>query len=156
EGMVEVEEAGYRDWAAEGATELVALERVDGLHSVDVAEVVRGVEVAIADEPEQAAVVLVAAAAGNDVNDASRVLAVFGVVIAGLDAELLYGVRHGEWGVDVGVLVDVVAAIEEVVRLADSCAVCGNRDGYREGLSGTLISLCGRGDNDAGDKRCES
>jgi hypothetical protein len=44
------------DGAADDAAELVALERVDGFYAVGVAEVVGGVEDAVADELEEIAV----------------------------------------------------------------------------------------------------
>src|ERR1700684_2406644 len=87
-GLVEVRNA---ERAAHCAAKLVALERVDGLAVGGgvIAEVRCCIQVAIADELEQVAVIMAGSALGNNVNHAAGVLAVLGVVVAGLDAELL-------------------------------------------------------------------
>src|SRR5215469_3449358 len=68
ESVVEMEDVWDGDGTAEGSAELIALERVDGFDSVDVAEVVRCVEGAVADVLEEVAVVLRRSAARDDVN----------------------------------------------------------------------------------------
>jgi hypothetical protein len=109
--VLTVVEMGNDNRAAYGTAELVAFERIHRLFAVDVAEVVGGVELTIADEPKGAAVERVGAALGDDVDHAAAVLAVLGVVVAGLYAELLKGIGHGERSVDIGVLINVIAAV---------------------------------------------
>ena len=112
------------------------------------------VEVAVAEELEQIAVEGRAAGAGDDVDDGAGALAELRVVVAGLNAELLHGVRHREGRVDVGELVDVVAAVEQVVGLVGQRAVGGGDDGGGEGLAIALVdpvALIG-GVTDTGDE----
>src|SRR5262249_22216702 len=103
---------------------LIALEGIAGGR-----EVVAGVEDCIADEAEGVAMEAVAAGAGDDVDDAAGVLSVFRAVVAGLDAELLHGVGHGEGQVDVAQEVGIGDAIEGVAGLIAVAAVDGYRDG---------------------------
>ncbi len=58
EGMLSVEEAGKRNGSANCPAKLVPLERVDCLDPIDIAEVVRRVEYAIANIFKQIAVKL--------------------------------------------------------------------------------------------------
>ena len=74
-----------------------------------------GVEVAVAEKLECIAVEPVSAGFGDDVDDRAGALAELGVVVAGLYAEFLQGVRERERAVDVGHLIDVVAAVQKVV-----------------------------------------
>src|SRR5262249_61495931 len=59
------------------------------------------------------------------------ILAIFRAVIAGLYAELLEGIGIREWLVDVGVLVNIVAAVELITDLVLACTV--HCDLYRAG-----------------------
>ena len=146
ECLVAVEEVRNLQRSAHGAAKLIAFEQVRGVGScLDiVGEVVRRVQVGIADIFKQIAVIAVGAALGDDVHHAARVLAVLSVVVVGFDAELLDCIGHGEGHVDVGVLVDVVAAVEHVVGLPRQCAVGGDRNRRGEGLGIPLVGLCGR------------
>ena len=139
-------------WAVDRAAELVALQVVASLHSVDVREVVGGIEDAVADVLECVAVILVGAAASDDVDHAAGVLAVLGVVVAGLYAELLQDIREWKGRVDVGVLVDVVAAVQHVVHLVGARSVDGHSSNHRERLGRPLIDVGAGCDDDAGDE----
>ena len=87
--------------------------------------------------------ILFGAAFGDDVDHAARVLSVLGVVIAGLNAELLDCVRHGEWSVHGGVFVDIVAAIEKIIGLTNSRAIgAWNRDNTDEREEASLTAIC--------------
>ena len=92
---------------------------------------------------------LVGAALGDDVHHAAGVLAVLRSVVVGLNAEFLNGVRHGERHVDVGVLVDVVAAVKHVIGLADECSVGRDGNDHGEGLGISLVGLGRRSDGNA-------
>src|SRR6185437_5660473 len=100
------------DRAADGAAELMPVEIIGASGKVGA-----GVEVAVAQELERVAMKLRGASPGNDVNDGPGALAELGIVVAGLDTELLHRVGHGEGRVDVREFVNVVAAVEEVVGL---------------------------------------
>ena len=82
---------------------------------------------------------LLAAGLGDDVDDGAGALAELRVVVAGLDAELLQGVRDRERTVHVGHFVDVVAAVEEVVRLVGQSSVGAGDDGGGECLAVALV-----------------
>jgi len=93
---------------------------------------------------------LLASGLGDDVDDGAGALTEFGVVVAGLHAELLQRVGEGEWPVDVGHLIDIVAAVEEVVRLVGQGSVGAGDYGSRECLSIALVdtvALVGGVDN---------
>jgi len=120
------------EWAAEGAAELVALKGigVGREHAVldHGREVVMSVEDAIAEIFEKIAVIFFGAGLGDDVDHAAGVLAVLGLVVAGLYAELLQRVWEREGCIDVGVFVNVVAAVEKEVGLVGAGAVGGDED----------------------------
>src|SRR5215475_14282014 len=71
----------------------------------------------------------------HDVHDSSGVLPVSRAVIAGLHAEFLERVRHGEGLIDVGIFVHVIAAVELVTNHILPRAVGRNRHSARKGLS---------------------
>ena len=73
-----------------------------------------GVEVAVAQVLKRVAMELLAARLADDVDDRAGALAVFRVVVAGLNAELLQRVWERERSGDVGHLVRVVAAVQHV------------------------------------------
>jgi len=97
------------------------------------------VEDAVPEIFEEIAVILLGTGLGDDVDHAAGVLAVLRLVVAGLHAELLQRVGERERGVDVGVLVDVVAAIKQIVGLIGARSVRCNQDVDRECLRITLV-----------------
>ena len=140
------------DWASNDSAELIAFERVDGFYAVDVAEVVGGIEDAVADELEEITVEGVGAGFGDGVDDGTGVSAVAGGVVGGLDAELLESVGEGEGLIDVGVDVVIGGAVEVEAGLVSAGAVGGDGDGDGDGLVLTLVgSIVGRLDG-AGDE----
>ena len=84
-----MEEAWDRYRTAHGSSELIPLQWIDGLYAVDIAEVVCRIENPIADIFKQVAMISAAAAPRNDVDDAACVLTILGVVVVGLNTELL-------------------------------------------------------------------
>ena len=58
-----------------------------------------------------------------------------------MHAEFLHGIRHGKWGVDVGVFVDIIATVEQVVCLTDTSAVGRNGEGHGKSLGVALVGL---------------
>ena len=141
EGVVGMEKPGDFHRTTDGSTELVALQRVNRLHAIHVSEKVRRIEGAVAHEFKEVAVEPVAAALGDDVDHAARVLAILGVVVAGLNAELLYRVRHGERRIDVGVLIHIIAAVQQIVRLPHASSVGGDGHNDRKRLGISLVGL---------------
>ena len=129
----EAEELVATDGAAEGAAELVLMERI-GRGGVEVARV----DVVVADELEDVAVVLVGAGAGDGVDQAAGVDAVLSAEHGGLDGELAERIREGERQVDVGHVVIVVAAIETPDGGVSLTAGDGNGDG--------LVAVLGAGE----------
>src|SRR5262249_60023932 len=85
------------------------------------------------------AVEAVRAGLGYDVDYSPGILAVRRAVIAGLNAEFLKRVRHGKRLVDVGVLVNVVTAIQLVADLVLPRPIRGNGHRPREGLGRALV-----------------
>src|SRR3989442_1170677 len=86
-------------------------------------EVRLGVEVTVAQEFKRRAVELSASRSGDDIYHSAGALAVLGVVVTGLNAELLQCVREGERSVHIGHLIDIVSAVEKVVRLVGQRSV---------------------------------
>ena len=138
EALVSLPETRNLERTTEGAAELVALEGicVGRKHAVldHCREVVVSVEDAVPEIFEEIAVILLGTGLGDDVDHAAGVLAVLRLVVAGLHAELLQRVGERERGVDVGVLVDVVAAIKQIVGLIGARSVRCNQD-RRPGMS---------------------
>src|ERR1700676_425473 len=83
----------------------------------------------------------VAAGLSNDIDDTARVLTIFSVVVAGLDAEFLERVWKRKWLVDVGVFVDIIAAVEHEVRIGGARTVYRHGNRRREGLGQPLIRI---------------
>ena len=151
-----------QDWAADGSAELVAFQGIANLNQrrggrrLGVAEVVGCIQVSVADVLEEIAVPLVGSGLGDYVDDAAGVLAVLCAVVAGLDAELLERVRHGEGRADVGIFVDVIAAVEQVVGLIGTGAVSRDGEDAREGLLIPLIGALVGSPDYAWCKQCQS
>ena len=122
------------DRAADGAAELVAPQRV-----LRQREGVLGIEAAVADELEEAAVDIVGARLGDDVDDGGGVVAVARGERARLDLEFLEGIRERHRQIEVGAGVVVVGAVHDVDGAArairrpprsarsDSCGSTQNR-----------------------------
>ncbi len=74
--------------------------------------------------------VLIGPGLGNDIDDAARVLPILSSVVAALNAELLERIGKREGCIYIGVLIDVIAAVEQEVCLIGARAVDGdeNRD----------------------------
>ena len=148
------EEEGFvfEDGSTEGAAVLVAFETVVGAATGDGVkggEKVAGVETVVAEEPVGAAVEVIGAGAGGDVDDAAGAATVFGGVAVGLDTDFLDEVGVGEGVGDGAVGVHVVAAIHEVVDAVGFAAADGNGDliGGLEGGADVLAD----GDDAGGD-----
>lgn len=133
-GALSFGDVGDDNRSADDAAELVAMDVIG--HGC---EVIPGVEVAVAQELEGVTMELAAARLGHDVNDCAGALAEFGVVVAGLNAELLKCVGEWEWTVDVGHFIHVVAAVEEVIRLVGKCTVGAGDYGSRKCFSIALV-----------------
>ena len=101
------------DGAAEGAAELVAVQRRGGEREPRI-----GVQVVVAEELEQRAVKLVAAGARDDVDHAAGEASVFGAVAVGHHAELFHRVGIGRDVAGVAQAGHVGAAIQVVVHRA--------------------------------------
>src|SRR6266849_2569868 len=101
------------DGAAECAASLIALERI-----LDCPSARPRVEGLVAQEFECVPMELVRARASDDVHHGAGVLTVLSAVVTGLYAEFLQGIRHGEWLVHVGVLVNIVATVQLIADLA--------------------------------------
>src|SRR5262249_13194784 len=130
----------WRHRTAEAESELIAL---DGVAS---GKEVSGVQLIIAKILEQAAVKLVRARAGNDVDHATNTAPVLRVERARLDTELLDGIRTGKRQRDVGEAVVVVAVVKHIIRAHAARAV--DRDGNdvaREGLRVDRPATCALG-----------
>ena len=123
------------DGSADSAAELVAMDIVG--HG---SEVRSGVEVAIAQELECVAMELAAAGLGDDIDHRARALAIFGVVVAGLNAELLQGIREWERAIDVGHFIHVVAAVKEEILLIGKGTVRAGDYGSGKGLPIALVN----------------
>ena len=100
------------DGAAECPAELVLAKDAAGGR-----EVVAGVQIGVAEEVEGVAVKCIAARFGDDADLAAAVLAVFGVVVAGDDAELGDGIEVGNDGrAGVHILFRIAAVHAEIIR----------------------------------------
>jgi len=119
------------DGAAESAAVLIAL---DAIGSGGRGKEILGVERGIAIEFEGVSVEIICAGLGDDIDDAARVRSVFRAVVAGLHAEFLERIGERKRLIDVGVFVNVVAAVELVANRILPSAICGEGDGAREGL----------------------
>ncbi len=91
----------------------------------------------------------------DDVDHATGILAILGVVVARLDTELLHRVRHRKRSIYVGVFVDVIAAVQHIVRLVRAGAICGDRHNTREALLVSLIGALVRCPHHARNQQCE-
>ena len=90
-------------------------------------EEVACIHASVAQELERRSVELVGSRLGDDVDDGSSGVAVFGVVVACLNTELLDGVRVGEDRVVAPDDIRVSAAIELVAHLAPSRSIRRDR-----------------------------
>ena len=82
---------------------------------------------------------LVGTSFGDDVDYRAGALSEFSIVVRGLDTEFLQRVRKREGIVNVGLFVQVVAAVKEEVFLIREGAVGTADDGCRECFAGALI-----------------
>src|SRR5690348_3978390 len=114
----EEKEAVLLDRAAGAASELIALEEVMCWR-----EEVAGIQVAVAQKLEGAAVQLVGAGFGDHVDNRAGAAAVLGAVAVGLNAELLHRIRIWEGIVHIGVVVLVAAAVQIVIDVVGAGAV---------------------------------
>ena len=80
-----------------------------------------------------------AAGPGHDVDDCTRALPILGAVVTGLNAELLESVGKWEGSIRHRVLVHVVAAVQQVIRLVRPRAIGGDRYGSRERLRVSFV-----------------
>ena len=125
------------DRTTDSATVLIALDLIVGGGG---SEIVLGIEVRIANKLEDIAVEIVGTGLGDDVDDATGILTVLGAVVAGLDAEFLESIGKRKRLIDVGVFIDVIAAIELVTDGVLPGAVRRVGHGPRKGFCGTLVS----------------
>ena len=100
------------DLIADRAAVLITLEGI-----VRGGEEVACIHVPIADKLEEIAVPLVGTRLSDDVDDTAGVEAIARGKAAGFNAELLQGVGERERQVDVGVSIDILAAIQQIVGL---------------------------------------
>ncbi len=142
----EEEELVGDDLAAEGSAELIALDGVLGG-----GEEVGGVDDVVADEVEDGAVPLVGAGVGDGVDERARVDTVACGQRVGFDGELVQRVGEGIGQVDVGEVVGVVSAVEDVVVVVALASGDGD-DGGAGVVLGADHVVAGRGDGTAGDE----
>ncbi len=140
------------DGSADGAAILVALNRIRRSWC---GEEVLCVEDRIAHKLKRVSVETVRTGLRDDVDDAAGILPVFRAVVAGLHAELLKRVGEREGLVDIGVLVHIVSAVEQVANGVLSRTIGRISHGAGEGLGGSLIRAAIRGINRAGDQKGE-
>src|SRR5262249_29463730 len=104
----------FLDRSADGSAELVTAECV-----LRGGEIIARIEGSVANKFEQASVDLVAAGFGDGVDHRPRMKSIAGGNAAGLNAELLQGIRERERQVHVGMRVVMVAAVEQIVIAVD-------------------------------------
>src|SRR5262245_110190 len=92
------------------------------------------VENLVADKLESITMKTVSPRPRYYVHHRPRVLSVFCAVVAGLNTEFLQSVRHREGLIDVGILVNVVAAVERIADHVLPRAVGCNRHRSWKGL----------------------
>ena len=129
---------------ADRSTELVTMQRVGGAGEVGLR-----VEVPITEELERCAVKLACSGPRNDIDDGAGGLTVLGVVVAGLNAEFLQCIREWKWRIDVGHLIEIIAAVQEEVLLAGLRAIGGDGDRGGKCLGAPLIEPIARCNDDA-------
>src|ERR1700733_6238090 len=117
------------DGSPDGSSELIAVEGVNSGRKV-----VAGVEGAVSQKLEAVPMEVGASGLGDDIDDAARVLAVFGLIVAGLNTELLQSIGEREGLIDVGEFVVVIAAVEPVIGLVGARPVGGNGHDHRKCL----------------------
>ena len=107
---------------SERSAELVSFQGVSS------GEEVGGVQVIISEELEQRPMYLVRARARNHVHHTAHAAAVLRIERAGLNAELLHGVRIRKGQRDVRVRIVVVGVVQDVIRPVSARAVDGDAD----------------------------
>src|SRR5262249_29464819 len=117
------------DWSTGGSPKLITLELIF-LCGMPRSRIENGV----AQKLETISVKLIRSGFGYHIDDAACVFPRFCAVVACLQAKLLQRIRHGKWLVDVGVLIDVVAAIELVADLILARTVGDDSHGARKRL----------------------
>ena len=134
--LITGEEEGFvfYDGPSKGPTELVALDLVLRRRCP-----IPRIEDPIAHELKPVSVELIAARSGDDIYNSAGILAVLRAVIAGLHTEFLQCVRHGKRLVDVGVFVDVIAAVKLITNLVLARAVRRDSDRARKGFGRALV-----------------
>ena len=149
------------DRATNGAAKLIAFKLVPSfiLRRLPASGEWRGpvsrVENRIADELKRISVKGVGSRLRNNVNHCAGILAIFGAVVTGLNAEFLQCIWIREWLIDIRVLVYIVAAVELVTDLILSRAVYGKRHRTGECLGSTLIRAATGGLDRTGCRQCE-
>src|SRR5690348_4744677 len=137
------------DGAADGPSKLIAFQlvaplvfrglllssNVNGKRRKKVARVENG----IAQKLENIPVKVVRSGLGDDVDHRPGVLSILRAVVAGLNAELLKRIRERKWLVDVGVFIDVVAAVELIADHVLARTIRGDGHRARERLCCALV-----------------
>src|ERR1035437_7798356 len=145
------------DRAADGAAVRMPVRCVVGR-----GEVRLGVEESTAQELKYVAMELAGAELDDDVVHRACALPELGVVVAGLNAELLQRIREWKRRIGVGHFIHVVAAVQKVILLGGECSVgtgdYGNGKCLSASLVGSVALVAGVGDtgNQCDERGCIS